>query len=173
MMTDAPDAPRGLAIELAEPCPAWRKALPGIEQICREAALAAIAGAGVKLGNAELSLVLADDAEIRDLNRRWRGKDAPTNVLSFPAEAERPAPDAPLLLGDVVLAFETVSREAAAQDKSLDRHVRHLIVHGVLHLLGYDHEVEPEALRMEALETEILGGLGVPDPYRVSETERG
>jgi probable rRNA maturation factor len=171
-MTIAPDSGDALAIDLAEPCAAWRQALPDVERLCREAALAAIAATGVQLGDAELSLVLTDNSEIHELNRRWRGKDAPTNVLSFPAEAERPAPDAPLLLGDIVLAFETVAREARTQGKRLDQHLTHLVVHGVLHLLGYDHEVEPEALRMEALETEILFGLGVPDPYRVSETER-
>ena len=116
----------------------------------------------------ELVVVLADDAEQRQLNRDWRGIDRPTNVLAFPAwapGAQLPR-DAPLLLGDVVLAFETVAREADEQDKPLADHFGHLIVHGVLHLLGYDHASEGEAVEMERLETSILAELGVADPYR-------
>ena len=116
----------------------------------------------------ELVVVLADDAEQRQLNRDWRGIDRPTNVLAFPAwapGAQLPR-DAPLLLGDVVLAFETVAREADEQDKPLADHFGHLIVHGVLHLLGYDHASDMEAVEMERLETSILAELGVADPYR-------
>jgi probable rRNA maturation factor len=120
-----------------------------------------------------LSLVLADDATLRALNRRWRAQDKPTNVLSFAAQGEETPPDAPLLLGDVVLAFETVAREAAAQGKPLGDHLRHLVVHGVLHLLGHDHERREEAALMEALETRILAGLGVADPYREHEVADG
>ena len=99
--------------------------------------------------------------------------DAPTNVLSFPAAASAPpAPGAPLLLGDVVLAFETVAAEAAAQGKPLADHLAHLVVHGVLHLLGFDHEADAEAERMEALETRLLAGLGIADPYRAAGGER-
>lgn len=111
---------------------------------------------------AELAVVLADDAMVRDLNRRFRGKDAPTNVLSFPA-ADPAIADGPL--GDVILARETCRREAAEQGKPLDHHLAHLVVHGVLHLVGYDHEADDEAERMEAAERAILRGLGVPDPY--------
>jgi probable rRNA maturation factor len=109
--------------------------------------------------------VLSDDAAMRALNARWRGKDAPTNVLSFAASDDL-APGMPRLLGDVVLAFETVSREALAEGKPLADHTRHLIVHGVLHLLGHDHERASDAKRMESLERGILAGFGVPDPYR-------
>ena len=111
--------------------------------------------------------MLGDDARQQRLNHAYRGIDRPTNVLSFPAwDADDPAPPgAPVLLGDVVLAFETVAREAQEQGKIFADHLRHLIVHGVLHLLGYDHHVEREAADMERLETVILAGLGVPDPY--------
>jgi probable rRNA maturation factor len=108
-----------------------------------------------------IALLLADDEALRALNARWRGKDKATNVLSFPA------PEG-FGLGDIALAFETVSAEAQAQGKSLAAHTSHLIVHGVLHLLGYDHEDEGEAVEMEARERFILATLGVDDPYTVA-----
>jgi probable rRNA maturation factor len=119
-------------------------------------------------GPIELSVTLTDAARQRRLNRDYRGHDAPTNVLAFPAwdPAMHVLPGVPILLGDVVLACETVAREASEQNKPIDDHLRHLIVHGVLHLLGYDHQVHAKAVKMEALETEILARLGVPDPYR-------
>ena len=135
----------------------------------------AAAALGRRSGSAEVSLLVVGPARSRALNRTWRGKDRPTNVLSFaalddvspdrPPEAP-PASDEPLLLGDIVLAFETVAAEAAAQGKPFADHLRHLLVHGLLHLLGYDHETnEEDAQRMEALETRILAGFGIPDPY--------
>jgi probable rRNA maturation factor len=151
---------------VSAPCALWRAHLPDAEALCREAALGALEGCGTALaGPAELSLVLADDAAVRVLNRRWRGQDRPTNVLSFPAQGGAVPPGAPLLLGDVVLACETIAAEAAAQAKPLAHHLRHLVVHGVLHLLGWDHVDPAEAARMETLETRILAGLGVADPY--------
>lgn len=124
-------------------------------------------------GPAEIAITLSDDAEVRVLNRDWRGKDKPTNVLSFPglegAMANLLPPDAPRPLGDIILAFETCRGEAADQGKSLADHTRHLVVHGVLHLLGFDHEDEAEAEEMEALETAILAGLGIADPYREAQ----
>ncbi|MBV8118881.1 MAG: rRNA maturation RNase YbeY [Alphaproteobacteria bacterium] len=122
----------------------------------------------LSLQRIELSIVLTDDAEQRVLNRNWRGTDRSTNVLAFPAwDPGTTAPtDAPLLLGDVVLAYETVAREARDQRKAVADHFRHLVVHGVLHLLGYDHATGPEAALMETLETLILAGLGVADPHR-------
>lgn len=113
----------------------------------------------------ELSLLLSDDAAVQELNRAWRGKDKPTNVLSFPAP-EQPGLPGPRHLGDIVLAYETVVREAAEEGKSLHDHATHLIVHGTLHLLGYDHELEVEAEIMEGLEIEALARLGVANPYR-------
>lgn len=164
-MSRTTESRRGIAIDIAMPCAAWRRALPAAATIAREAAEAALAASGKRIACAELSLVLADDATVRDLNGRWRGKDAPTNVLAF-ASDEAPEPGKPVLLGDVVLAFETVTHEAKSQGKSLADHLRHLVIHGVLHLLGYDHIAVAPARRMEALETRILAGLGVADPYR-------
>ncbi len=165
----------GLAIDIADPSPLWRRHLADVEEHCTAAALAALAGAGIALGHpAELSIVLGDDRLLRDLNRQWRGIDKPTNVLSFPALAPAPLPRAaPRLLGDVVLAFETVRDEAADQGKPLADHLRHLVVHGVLHLLGFDHESAGEAARMEALEAAVLARIGVPDPYRLAEAHDG
>ena len=105
-------------------------------------------------------VLLTSDEAVRDLNARFRRQDKPTNVLSFPA-AQNPENH----LGDIALAFETCEREAAEQGKSLAHHLQHLVAHGALHLVGYDHQSEPEAQVMEALEREILSGLGVPDPY--------
>jgi probable rRNA maturation factor len=160
--------PPGIAIDLSIACAAWKRALPTAASVARKAAIAALAQSGKKLGAAELSLVLADDAMVRDLNARWRGKDASTNVLAF-ASDEPPAKGKPVLLGDVVLAYQTVAREAKEQKKRLADHLRHLVIHGVLHLLGYDHIKAAPAKRMETLETRILASLGVADPYRVSE----
>ena len=114
--------------------------------------------------SAEVSLVFTDDAHMRALNRRYRGKDSATNVLSFPAAPIDPRHPGPLL-GDVVLAFETVAAEAAAGRLALDAHATHLIVHGFLHLLGYDHENDDAAAVMEGLETAILASLGIADPH--------
>jgi probable rRNA maturation factor len=114
-----------------------------------------------------IGITLVGDAEQRRLNHTWRGKDSSTNVLAFPvAGAEAPPPGAPLLLGDVVLALETIAAEAATQNKPLPDHLRHLVVHGVLHLLGQNHENPAEAEVMEWREAAILAEMGVPDPYR-------
>jgi probable rRNA maturation factor len=119
-------------------------------------------GAKVR-GVSELSIVLTDDAEQQGLNRDWRGIDKPTNVLSFP----QIEPFGPVtgILGDIVLARETLEREAAELDKPFTDHYTHLVVHGFLHILGYDHIDEAQALVMEGLETQILATLGIPDPY--------
>jgi len=129
------------------------------------------------LQSVELSLLACDDARITTLNAEFRDKPAPTNVLSWPEEdlspdtegdpPRPPAPDASgmLCLGDIAIAYETCAREAAAQGKPLVDHVTHLIVHGVLHLLGYDHIRDRDATRMEACEVRLLGIMGVPDPY--------
>lgn len=172
-MTGDPDPGGTLTIDIAEPCARWRERLPEIERLCDEAVRAALAGTGGASGPTELSIVLADDALLRALNKRWRGQDKPTNVLSFPASPAALAPSAPRLLGDVVLAFETIDAEAAAQHKPLPHHLRHLVVHGVLHLLGFDHETSREAERMEALEVAVLATLGIPDPYRMTEASHG
>ena len=110
-------------------------------------------------------ILFTDDAAMRDINREWRGFDKPTNVLSFPA-APQPVPKGEVAhLGDLVLAWETVNSEATTQGKAAADHISHLIVHGLLHLQGFDHETEQEGDEMEARETEILAGLGIADPY--------
>ncbi len=108
---------------------------------------------------------MTGDDEMRDLNRRYRGVDAPTNVLAFACDETPAAPGAARLAGDVVLALDTLRREARERGLDLGDHLSHLVVHGVLHLLGYDHEIPSEAEAMESLETQILAGLGVDDPY--------
>ncbi len=114
----------------------------------------------------ECSIVFAEDAFVQKLNAEYRGKNSPTNVLSFPAKTPSLPPGAPRQLGDVVLAYETTCREAESQGKTTSDHVSHLLVHGLLHLLGYDHVEEEEAVFMERLETGVLAELGIADPYR-------
>lgn len=159
-----------ICVEVAVHCAAWLVACPDAA-VLAEAAVRAALASGIAPRAAAPMIVdvrLTDDAEQRRLNRIWRGRDAPTNVLAFPlGDPESPAPaGAPVLLGDVVLALETIVREASEQQKPLADHLRHLVVHGVLHLLGFDHQQEVEAAAMEAREVEILTRLGVPDPYR-------
>lgn len=153
--------------------PAWRQRCPRAAMLCRRAAAAALAAGAAPgacaLGACALAIVLAGNPLVRRLNHDFRGQDAPTNVLSFAQRdgAPMPAgPDAPAALGDVVLAYGTVAREARAQGKTLAAHMIHLVVHGVLHLLGHDHMRAPDARRMEALEVAVLAGLGLADPYR-------
>ncbi len=116
------------------------------------------------LPGSELSLVLSDDVRVRALNKSWRGKDKATNVLSFPGDDGDEPPFGPLL-GDIVIAFETVEREAEELAKPFDEHLTHLIVHGTLHLFGYDHQIDEEAEEMEEAERRIMARLGLPDPY--------
>lgn len=116
-------------------------------------------------GPSELSIVFSDDAHIRTLNVGWRGKDKATNVLSFPAFPFPRGGKLPPMLGDIVLAAETVAREAALEDKPFENHITHLVIHGLLHLLGYDHETDAEAEEMEAIERSALARLAIPDPY--------
>jgi probable rRNA maturation factor len=142
--------------------PAWEAAEP------RAAALAEIAAAAVleheRAAAGDLAILLADDARLSALNATFRGKYSPTNVLSFPAAGDASASETPNL-GDIALAFGVCAREAAEQGKSLAHHLQHLTAHGVLHLLGYDHESDAEAEAMEAAERAILAGIGVADPY--------
>lgn len=148
---------------------AWRRRLPEIANLARRGARAALRSRPAGR-DAELALLFTDDAAIRDLNRRFRRKDKPTNVLAFPSGDAMPggAQGAGTeALGDVVLAYETCAREAKEQAKSLRAHMTHLVVHGVLHLLGHDHIRGREAERMEALEREILARLAIRDPYAI------
>ena len=161
-----------LEIAIVTRDPLWHDAEPRCEDLARRAAEAAFrreeAGPGL-IGQIEASIVLADDALVRDLNRTYRRQDRATNVLSFSNHAINDVTDAgvvgPRLLGDVILARETVLREARDQGKSVSEHLIHLVVHGVLHLLGFDHEEAPEAEAMESLEVAILAELGIADPY--------
>src|SRR5229473_8580340 len=161
-------AAEAVTVEVSVHCDAWLVACPEAETLAATAARAALSRTAGPLAGAPLilGLVLTDDAEQRGLNRTYRGRDAATNVLSFAlADPAGPA-GSPVLLGDVVLAFATIEREAAEQRKPLADHLQHLVVHGVLHLLGFDHGSAAEAAVMEAREVEILETLGVPDPYR-------
>lgn len=183
-MSDDPDPCRSnenprisVAVTLLDPD--WPQAVPAVEDLARRAAKAALAAAAdsgaakdaFSARDAEISLVLADDATLRRHNRDYRSIDQPTNVLAF-AVAETPGvpgvpgdSEGPLLLGDVLVARETLAREAREQGKRPADHFCHLVVHGVLHLLGQDHETEAEARVMERLEVAALGRLGVADPY--------
>jgi probable rRNA maturation factor len=141
---------------------------PDAEAVIRRAIATAAEMADADTGEAEIAVMLTDDAGIRTLNNNWRGIDKPTNVLSFPAlPPTGPAgpDDAPRMLGDIAIAFETTRREADDEQKPFDHHLGHLAVHGFLHLIGYDHETDDDAEAMETLETEILAQLGIPDPY--------
>jgi probable rRNA maturation factor len=141
---------------------------PDAEAVIQRAIAAAAEAVEADIGDAELAVMLTDDSGIRTLNRNWRGIDKPTNVLSFPAlqsETARKPDDAPPMLGDIAIAYETMRREADEEGKPFDHHLSHLAVHGFLHLIGYDHENDADADEMESLETEILAQLGIPDPY--------
>lgn len=149
-----------LSIEIEDA--AW-EAIPGLQALAEQAVAAALQG---REEAGEVFLLFTSDDEIQLMNRNWRGKDKATNVLSFPA-ADMPLPQGEVTpLGDVVLAYGTVAREAAEQGKKPTEHACHLIVHGVLHLLGYDHETDQEAEEMENEERLILARLGIADPYR-------
>ena len=145
-------------IDLEVEDPAWTKALPDAGALVLATAEATLASEGA-VGEG-VSLLLTDDAALCDLNRRFRQQDKPTNVLAFPApqNLER-------FLGDVALAYGVCAREASEQGKPLAHHLQHLVAHGVLHLLGYDHETDAQAAEMEDLERAVLAGLGIPDPY--------
>ena len=172
-MSEEPPSP-GMAISVVVQDQAWRELLPRPEFVAERASRAALDSQAAENAplvppqGAELCIVLASDDLVRKLNRTYCHLDRATNVLSFadldsPAEA---APGAPRIMGDVVLARETIQKEAREQHKSMADHLSHLVVHGVLHLLGYDHQDDRDAERMEHLERTILNRLGVADPYR-------
>lgn len=144
----------GLVVDVLEQAGNWDD-LPEIEPVL----MASLREAGFVYDvGTEVSVVLTDDAHIQILNRDYRGKDKPTNVLSFPQEERS-------MLGDIILSIDTLKKESDEQGKPLLAHVSHMLVHGCLHLLGYDHESEDEAQEMEALEIRILDGLGIKNPY--------
>ena len=144
----------------------WQRE-PDSEAVIQRAVAAAAESVDEDVADAEVAVMLTDDAGIRTLNKNWRDQDKPTNVLSFPAlqpTAGAPA-DAPRMLGDIAIAYETTRKEADDEEKPFDHHLSHLAVHGFLHLIGYDHEKDDDAETMESLEQEILAQLGIPDPY--------
>ena len=143
-----------LRVEDAE----WTRALADLEAVCTAALNA---GAAQSATQGEVSILLTNDPEIQTLNRDWRGKDKPTDVLSFPADPM----DTPFL-GDIAVSLGVCQRDAADRAIALDQHVSHLLIHGLLHLLGHDHKDDTEAAEMEALEIAALASLGWPDPYR-------
>jgi probable rRNA maturation factor len=152
-----------VALDISVPSGLWR-GLPRARALARETIAAAVAESGLaREDGAEVSLCLADDARLRELNLRWRGVDKPTNVLSFPAAL--PGRFGQLVaVGDIALAYETLTREANELGAPLADHYRHLVAHGFLHLIGYDHATDEEAERMEALESRIMARLGAADP---------
>jgi len=159
-MTSAPDT----EIIIAAEC--WTGA-PDADAVIRRAVTEAAAAVEVD-AETELAVMLTDDAGIRTLNKNWRGIDKATNVLSFPAlQPERPRADGdpPQMLGDIAIAYETTRRESEEESKPFDHHLSHLVVHGFLHLMGYDHETDDEAEIMENLERDILARLQISDPY--------
>lgn len=163
-----------VSVDVAVLHKSWLRAEKNIAALCRRWTRAAL-DAGMKhlpardplkrLTAVEVSVALAGDARVRTLNRRHRKKDKSTNVLSFPSFDGTAIEPGPVMLGDVIVAHQTAQREAKAENKTFSAHAAHLVVHGVLHLLGYDHMVERDARRMERLERQILKGLGVADPY--------
>jgi probable rRNA maturation factor len=159
-----PERPRerraSLDVDISESGGDWSELGDDSSPIYLAAEAVAVAP-GVLASSATVSIALSFDDEIAKLNAAFRGKSTPTNVLSFPAGPGSPTG----FLGDIVLAAETIAREAKAQGVSFVDHTQHLVVHGLLHLLGYGHETDADAVRMEALETHILAGLGVADPY--------
>jgi probable rRNA maturation factor len=144
--------------------PIWEENLPNYEDLIEEAIDTVKQHFQDLPAEATMSVVLADDAFIQTLNLKYRGKEKPTNVLSFPAhDDDDPNPGDEL--GDIVLAYETIAAEAAEQNKTVEHHVQHLIIHGFLHLMGYDHEEDDEADHMESLEIQLLEQLGIANPY--------
>jgi len=154
------------AIDISAEADGWAK-VSNAEACVRRAAEAAMLHESAP--PSEISIVLSDNEHIRELNKHHRGMDKPTNVLSFPAARMKTPAGTPRFLGDIVIAYETVEREASEEAKPFEDHLSHLVVHGVLHLLGYDHEDDEEAETMESHERQILAKLGIPDPY----AERG
>tara|TARA_R110002096_G_scaffold386110_2_gene580040 strand:- start:27 stop:578 length:552 start_codon:yes stop_codon:yes gene_type:complete len=174
-----PDADPAIEIDIRIEAAGWRAMTTPAPDVAEQAVRAALDYTRTGGTALELSLLLTDDTAIAALNEQWRGKAGPTNVLSFPGNApavdggsggsDNMPGDAPVLLGDIVIAFETLTAEADAAGISPTDHLCHLCVHGVLHLLGYDHENDEDAAEMESCEIEILGTLGVSDPYAAAD----
>ena len=151
----------------------WVTAVGDVVSVCHRAALAAFdTCVEMELAQVEISILLSNDKYLRALNKKYRGIDKPTNVLSFTNLDENRTFQfnaLPQLLGDVVISYETTKSEAEQEDKKLADHLSHLVIHGILHLLGHDHEHHAQAVLMETLETSTLAALGIPDPYNGTE----
>ena len=166
-MTAAPHPQAAVPlIDIQVQSPLWH-AEPAAEQTVRDAIAAAATMLSTR--NGELGIVLTDDSSVRALNRQWRGIDKPTNVLSFPVNSFV----GPAMFGDIVIAYETLRKECDDEDKEFLHHLAHLTVHGFLHLVGYDHQVDAEAEAMEGLESKIMARLKMPDPYLERDLNRG
>ncbi len=176
-------------VEIAVEDPRWEAADFDLQALAERAAGMALEAAGTPPGEWSVSVLATDDAEIAKLNAEWRGKEKPTNVLSWPAfglappepgarpphppgRAPHDPPDEPVCLGDVALAWETIMREAGETGLEAEAHLTHLILHGVLHLLGYDHETDADAALMEGLESRALAAAGYADPYAADAAAR-
>lgn len=159
------DATFPLDIDVAVEAGEWPGQSELGEWVARAAAAVFAEIGAARPGSSELGVTFSDDAHVQALNAGWRGKDKATNVLSFPAFPESRVGPLPPMLGDIVLAAETVARESALENKPLPHHIIHLVVHGLLHLLGYDHLTDAEAEEMEAVERAALARLDIPDPY--------
>lgn len=155
------------AVEIDVQSPLW-DAQPGAESAVRAAVAAAAAHS---TSGGEVSILLTDDSAVRELNREWRGIDKATNVLSFPAP-ETMSKGAAGILGDIVIAYETLARESTDEDRDFLHHLTHLTVHGYLHLVGYDHQDDAQATDMEALESKIMTHMQLPDPWQDPESAR-
>lgn len=158
----------GIAVDVSVEAGDW-PAGEDLEALASACVAAGVVRLGLQEADSELSVLFTDDAAIRALNAEWRGKDRATNVLSFPAFEISPGDPPGPLLGDIAIACETVRAEAELEGKPFDNHLRHLIVHGFLHVLGYDHENDADAEKMEDAERAILADMGVPDPYSEAE----
>jgi len=152
-------------IDIQVQSPLWQ-AEPAAAQTVRDAIAAAATMLSTR--NGELGIVLTDDSSVRALNRQWRGIDKPTNVLSFPVRSF----DGPAMFGDIVIAYETLRKECDDEDKNFLHHLAHLTVHGFLHLIGYDHQVEAQAEEMEGLESKIITRMQMPDPHLARDLNR-
>ncbi len=167
--------PEFCRVKIAAPSSLWEHSIENLADLVTRSVVRAVAVSNRVHGNSEVSVVLSDDRELRILNNEYRGKDAPTNVLSFPGDDLDTSEDSftslgrPLILGDVVVAFETIRREAEDQGKALPDHLAHMLVHGVLHLCGFDHEQSEDAEIMESMERGILREFGIADPYEAEK----
>jgi len=155
-----------LSVDIDVKEPLWEKELPTVQRDITTVSQIVYNACDLPTRSAEISIVLADDIFIQDLNQRYRGKDKPTNVLSFPATDDPQEATEHMILGDVIISYQTLQRESEEQSKTMEAHMVHMLVHGILHLIGYDHQDSQEAEKMEALEVGLLKEMGYANPYQ-------